>query len=97
MPPLNLPDLYHRLMEIGPVDFAGMDRVPLRHGTIGEWARSMGVALAPWEVRLLRRLSAEWLAESRKAVEVDCPPPWVTQNTATNRDVINRQLEAFFG
>lgn len=96
MPPLSLSHIFDRLMEIGPVEYAGMDRVPLSWAAIREWSLQMVTPLAPWESRLIRRLSAEWLAESRRAVEIDCPPPWLVQ-TSSNRDAVNRKLAALFG
>lgn len=96
MPPISAPHLYGRLMEIGPVDLAGMDRAPLRPGTISAWAIDMGITLPPWEVRLLRRLSAEYLAMSRDAVEVDCPPPWSAAD-ADLRNRVDRKLALLFG
>ena len=96
MPPITAPHLFERLMEIGPVDLAGMDRAPLRPGTIAAWSADLGITLPPWEVRLLRRLSAEYLAQSRDAVEVDAPPPWSAPD-ADLRNRLDRKLALLFG
>jgi hypothetical protein len=96
MPPITAPHLFERLMEIGPTDTAGMDREPLRPATIAAWADGLGIEVAPWEVRLLRRLSAEYLAMAREAAEVDCPSPWVETGNE-HRLQINRKLAEMFG
>lgn len=96
MPPLSAPHLFDRLMEIGPVDFGGMDRVTLGWCTIIAWREATSTTLAPWEARLIRRASAEYLAETRRASKVDAVAPWGV-GTASYREAVDRRLAAMFG
>jgi hypothetical protein len=98
MPPLSETWLYDRLMEIGPVDYAGMDREPLRWGTIAAWQDAIGIRQPPWVSRLMRRASAAWLSESRKAEKPGAPQPYQIEETvAAERTVVDRQIAAMFG
>lgn len=77
MPPIDCGYLVSYLFEIGPTMAAGMGSGPITHGEIESWQRITGVDLNPWEARTLRRLSIDYLAESHKATQIDCPAPWV--------------------
>lgn len=50
--------------------------VPLSHAEIEAWQRNTGNELQPWEVRLLRALSAAYITAGRDAEKPNCPPPW---------------------
>jgi hypothetical protein len=76
MPPNPAPHLIDRLIEIGLTEAAGMGAAPLSWREIDAWQRMTAVPLAPWEARLMRRLSNDYLAESRRAEDETCPPPW---------------------
>jgi hypothetical protein len=92
------PHLVDWLMDAGPVDYAGMDRVPLLWSTIADWSAMTKIVPAPWEARLLRRLSAEWLGESRRAEKPDCPAPTADEATIqSRRKLVERKLAAMFG
>ena len=73
MPPCDALYLAGYLFEIGPV----MGDIPLTHSEIESWMRNTGLRLNTWEIRTLKRLSIDYLAESRKATESGCPAPWV--------------------
>lgn len=77
------PAIIGRLMEIGPVEPAGMDRAPISWVTIQAWQSTMGKRLRPWEARLLRRLSIDYLTESRAAEDMQRPAPWAPQYRST--------------
>lgn len=96
MPPLFTPWLFSHLMEAGPVEAGGMDRVPLSWGEIGEWSDRTRTPLAPWEARMIRRASTEYLSEVRRAEKPDCPPPWGEEMTEDRRELVNRKLNAMF-
>lgn len=49
---------------------------PLTHGEIRDYQLNTGIRLSEWEATTLRSLSMAYLAESRRAVKRDCPPPW---------------------
>ncbi len=76
MPPNPAPELIARLIEIGLTEGGGMVPSPLGWGTIAGWSQATKVAIQPWEARLMRRLSVEYLAESRRAESENCPAPW---------------------
>ncbi len=97
MPPNPAPGLVTRLMEIGVSEAAGMGVGPLSWGTIDAWCNRTGVDLPPWEARLLRQLSAEYVAESRRAEDEHCPPPWRGEVTRRDREVEQARLEAVLG
>ena len=82
-------------MEVGPTDPGAMGAVPISWATIGEWQHCMGLDLPPWLVRLLRRLSVEFVAETVRAREPDCPPPW-TATSVLNRDEVSRKVTNAF-
>ncbi|WP_294302186.1 hypothetical protein [uncultured Sphingomonas sp.] len=76
MPPNPAPHIIDRLIEIGLTEAAGMGAGPLSWATIVAWQQATGIRLPPWEARLIRRLSVDYLAESRRAEDETCPPPW---------------------
>lgn len=64
-------------MEAGPVVSNGMGLSAISWRELQAWEHGTGIELQPWESRLIRMLSAEYVSTSRKATEPDCPPPWV--------------------
>lgn len=86
MPPVSAPHIVEWLLDIGLTQAAGMGSVPLSWTEIVAWQQATSVTLAPWEARLIRRLSAAYLAESRAAESETCPPPW-------RREVSQRAIE----
>lgn len=76
-PPFDQGDyLIGYLYEVGPTVAAGMGTGPVTFTEIAAWQAARGFELEPWEARLLRRLSIDYLAESHRATKRDCPPPW---------------------
>lgn len=77
MPPLDAGGyLIGYLFEAGPTMPGGMGSTVLSWAEITAWQERTGTPLQPWESRFLRRLSAEYLRQSRDAEKLDCPPPW---------------------
>jgi hypothetical protein len=76
MPPNPAPHITEWLVEMGLSEAAGMGVAPLSWTTIDAWCRRTGIDLSPWEARLIRRLSQDYIAMSRKAECETCPPPW---------------------
>jgi hypothetical protein len=97
MPPNPAPALVGRLMEIGLSEAAGTGAAPLSWREIDAWCNRTGVDLPPWEARLIRQLSVEYLAESRRAESVNCPPPWRGEVTRREREVELARLEMVLG
>jgi len=77
MPPLEWGEyLVAHLFEFGPTVAAGMGSAPVGAGELESWSRLTGISLSPWEARTLLRLSREYLGESHRATEQNCPAPW---------------------
>jgi hypothetical protein len=76
MPPVDAVYLIGHLFDVGPVVGTGMGGVALRSEHLIPWQKETGVTLTVWEARTLRRLSADYLAESHKATAIDAVAPW---------------------
>lgn len=98
MPPFDQGEyLIGYLYEVGPTVAAGMGAGPVTFTEIAAWQAARGFELEPWEARLLRRLSIDYLAESQRATKRECPPPWggsVAVRVSANRAAA-RALELF--
>ena len=96
MPPLPAPHLLDYLMTVGPVEITGMDKVPVSWTTLESWQRCTGIELPPWQCKLLLRLSADFLAESKAAEEPDAPAPWMSPGSPENRQAVSAKLRGLF-
>ncbi len=85
MPPNPIPHIIDRLNEIGLTGSDGMSAVPLSWGEIQAWQQNTFVRLSSWEARLIRSLSTEYVAESRRAECETCPPPWLGEATEADK------------
>lgn len=93
MPPLPTPWIVERLLDMGPTVPGGMGAAPLPYSEIEAWQRCSGVELQPWEARLLRRLSGDYLAECQRAETPDCPAPWTAEDAIErNRAAVARKV-----
>lgn len=99
MPPNPAPHLTKWLMEIGPSVPGGFGEVPITWRDIAAWQDVIGIELEPWEARLLRELSIEYVSQRVDARKPDCPMPWLgtEQDIASNRDKVAAQARALFG
>jgi hypothetical protein len=97
MPPNPLPHIVAWFVEIGISEAAGMGAAPLSWGAINAWQLATGINLSPWEARLIRRLSTEYLAESRKAESENHPAPWRAEVTQREREIEQAILERVLG
>lgn len=97
MPPNPAPHIVERLIEIGLTEAAGMGVGPLSWLSINEWQRAACVRLDPWEAKLIRRLSIEYVAEGRRAEKETCPPPWHREVTQREREIEQKRLQAVLG
>ena len=97
MPPNPMPHVIERLIEIGMSEAAGMGAAPLSWTTMEAWQRITGIMLDPWEARLIRRLSSDYLAMSRQADSETCPSPWRAPITAEQRDTEMARLRMVLG
>jgi hypothetical protein len=96
LPPNSAPHLVQYLMEMGPVESTGMENGPISWGEMTDWCERTGVDLMPWQAKLIRRLSIDYLGEMRRAREPDCPAPWGGM-TADRRATVEAKLRAAFG
>jgi len=85
--------LVSHLMEAGPASAAGMGPVPLMWVDLIAWQQVAGITLAPWEAKMLRRLSGDYLEQARKAEKPDCPSPAFVPLTEEKRDAVSNRIE----
>jgi len=97
MPSNPAPHIVARLIEIGITETTGMGPAPLSWREIDAWQRHTGVPLPPREARLLRQLSLSYIAESRRAEDETCPPPWRAEVTQRELDVAEEKLRLVLG
>lgn len=75
MPEIDGAYLVGYLWEMGPTEAAGDRQTILSHEEILAWQELIGIKLDPWEVRCVRRLSADYLSELHRAEKPGCPEP----------------------
>lgn len=85
------------LFEAGPTSPAGMGSAPLAWAELQAWQAQVGIELESWEVRTLRRLSGDFVAESRRAEAPDAASPLAVQTTERNRSSVARRVALEFG
>jgi hypothetical protein len=95
LPPVSAPHIIARLWDIGPVEPGGMGGAPISWRTLQAWQDVTGVTLQPWEAQLLKRLSAEYLAEHSRAEDSERPAPFV-HVTPDHRRAVTSKIRAFF-
>lgn len=97
IPPNPAPWLTDWLFDLGPAVPAGMGAGAVGWLEIGAWADLCGIDLMPWEARLLRRLSRDFVDQAHRAEKIDCPAPWSTPAMdAESRAAVSRKLAAAF-
>lgn len=74
-----------------------MGTAPLSWREINEWQTATGVALSSFEAKTIRKLSVEYVAESRRAESENCPPPWRAEVTDREREVAEAKLRMVLG
>ena len=96
LPPLRAAHIVDWLMQIGPVEAAGMGQAPISWQSIQGWQQLTGIPLEPGQAKLLRRLSTDYLVENRAAEDPDRPPPWTAKPTEDRRNAVSRKLRSIF-
>lgn len=78
MPPVPLHAVYllDHWQDVGPTGVGAMGETVLSYGEIHAWCDLTGVELEPWEARLLRHLSGEYLGERAAAADPMRLAPW---------------------
>lgn len=97
LPPLTARHVYDWLMEIGPTESGSMGQGPISWGEISDWADRTFTLLSAWEARALRRLSVEYLSESRHAEDRYRPAPWSPTGDQVDREAEEAQLRSVLG
>ncbi len=100
----DLPDLepsFHfivaMLFEAGPISASGDGYTVLSWQELDAWKKCCGVSLAPWLARLIRKLSADYVRESREATAYDAPQPWVGDQTPERRERVSEHIKRLMG
>lgn len=97
LPANPFPHIIDRLVEIGLTEAAGMGAGPVTWQSIRAWQEVLGIRLSRWEARMIRKLSVEYLAESRRAESENCPAPWRTEITDREKQVELQSLRMVLG
>jgi hypothetical protein len=84
--------LLGHFLEVGPAQAGGMGLAPVGYTELAAWQQLSGVPLQPWEARLLRHLSREYVAEHHAASEQGRPAPWAAPGSTDQRAAVSRQL-----
>jgi hypothetical protein len=95
LPDLPTPYLVEYLFDVGPTVSTGMGPVIIGWRDLQAWQELVGIDLEPWELRLLRRLSADYLAQSLKAEKPDCPAPYLSRDQI-DREAVDRKVRNAF-
>jgi hypothetical protein len=82
------------LFEVGPTSTGGMSVTQLSWADLGAWENQTGYPLQPWQSRLLRNLSAEFLSESHRATDPVAHPPWHVDMTPERRAAVAKHIRA---
>lgn len=85
------------LFEVGPLSSSGMGAAAVSWVELQAWQQQVGVELSAWEARTLRRLSAEFAAESRRAEEWGVPSPVAVATTEQQRASVAKRIGLEFG
>jgi hypothetical protein len=93
MPPVDAEYLIAYLFEVGPTMAAGGYPGPLTHEELRAWMDLTGIDLEPWEVRFLRRLSGDYLAESHRAEKRDCPAPVKSEDRSQDLYAVAKSMQ----
>lgn len=80
------------LYEIGPTSTNGMGLIAITHGEIRSWRKNVGVPLLPWQARVLRSLSRDYVTEYSAAAAADRAPPW-KNDTPVDRAAVERKIK----
>jgi hypothetical protein len=84
-------------MEVGPAESGAMGQGPISWREIDAWAARTFAQVSAWEVRLLRRLSTEYLAEIHQAEDPSRPAPWWPSILQVDHEANERQLRSVLG
>jgi hypothetical protein len=93
MPHVRAAYLLGYLWEVGPTMAAGGYPGPVTHEEILAWQELSGIELHPWEMRFLRNLSREYMAEAQRAEKIDCPEPARREPNQADLEAVARSMQ----
>lgn len=95
LPDNPAPYLTGWLFDIGPSMAAGPGEAPLSLAYVQQELSVLGVDVLPWEAKLLRRLSIDYIDQRQKARKPSCPAPYTARDhLAANQDAVANQFKA---
>lgn len=97
--PVNpAPYLTRWLFDVGPIVTGAMGEAPVGYPDLLAWQELSGVELMPWEAKLLRSLSVEYLVERQKAEELGRPAPYAGEvdDVKAGRARVSQQVKSAF-
>ncbi|WP_288935058.1 hypothetical protein [uncultured Sphingomonas sp.] len=97
MPPVLVPHIITRWIEIGVTGSNGMSTVPLSWSEITAWQANTLVRLSPWESRMIHALSRAYVQQSRISEDEACPTPWRGEVTEAEKAAEVAVLDAVLG
>lgn len=89
--------LLDHFLEAGPASHAAGGVVPLPFSEIVAWQQATDTELTPWEARLVRRLSVEYVTQYAVSDSPDAPAPWGAEADDQQRDAVARRVRLIFG
>jgi hypothetical protein len=95
MPPIASEYLIEHLLDVGPTIAGGMGESALSHAELRAYQQNTGVEFTPWEARTLRRLSFDYLQQSHESTKIDCPAPWVPDESM-EREKVAKKVKGLF-
>lgn len=103
MPPCDAIHLFNYLLDMGPALQGDMGARAIDEITLQAWQFNTGIELMPWESRVLKLLSFDYLAESRAAEKVDRLPPWrfveqekLVEDQIVEKETIGKRIRGIF-
>lgn len=94
MPPVEIGAyLLDHLWEVGPTGSNGLGQAVITYAELAAWQQCAGVELQPWEARILRLLSADYVAQAKQAEKPDCPAPYSSNHAVEfDRAVVAKKI-----
>lgn len=94
LPDVSAPHVVAYWMEVGPAAAAGMGPAPLSHTELRAWQDNTGIELTPWEARLVRTLSREYVSELHAAEKVDRQAPYMPLSPEQRAAAVAQDMRA---
>ena len=80
------------LFESGPATYSRDGVAPLSWRELDAYKTLCGVSLAPWQARLIRSLSSDYVIEYNAARAQDAPPPWDFDPSENRRAKVGKHI-----